>query len=827
MNAAGTMHGLLKLATVTAATLVLAACGGGATTEQRQPNNLPPTSDYTGPAPATTETQAFMTNIWTNVRASGVAGCGACHGDSQSPLFARDDDVNLAYSAALDLLDGAQPANSRLVTKVASGHNCWLGTSPGSLQACADTMTNWIEAWSSGTTTGGTRQILLQPPPLKDVGATRNYPADPALFASTVYPVVEEYCAGCHSSNSALQQSPFFADADIATAYTAARTRMDLDNPGNSRFVTRLGQEFHNCWSSCSADADEMEAAIAAFGAQVPVTQVDPSLVVSRALSMYDGIIASGGNRYEGSQIALWQFKEGAGTTAFDTSGVEPSINLTLSGDVTWVGGWGINVRTGKAQGSTAASRKLHDRIKQTNEYSVEAWVAPANVVQEDTRIVTYSAGTTQRNFTLGQTAYSYDFYGRSSNTDANGAPLLATSDADEDAQATLQHVVMTFDPVNGRRIYVNGANTGDTDPAPGGTVADWDNSFALVLGNEASNDRQWSGVIRLAAIHNRALTPEQVAQNFDAGVGEKFFLLFDVSTHVGNAGSYILFEVSQLDSYAYLFNRPIFVSLDEDYVPGGIPLKGLRIGVDGAEVPISQAYANLDTTLGLASGYNEATNQQLLSGLGTVVPLEKGPDGDEFFLTFERLGGSTNVRSEPAPLVPPPPPDGEPRADIGVKTFDEINASMATVTGVPVTNPAVRATFATVRQSLPAVENLEAFASSHQVGVAQLAIEYCNALVEDPGLRTQVFPGFNFGAPAAQAFDTAPERDLVLTPIITRVLGTNLASQPDEANVRLELDSLISSLTSCGAGCAPDRTGTVVKSVCSAALGSAGMLVQ
>jgi hypothetical protein len=77
VNAAGTMHGLLKLATVTAATLVLAACGGGATTEQRQPNNLPPTSDYTGPAPATTETQAFMTNIWTNVRASGVGGGGA------------------------------------------------------------------------------------------------------------------------------------------------------------------------------------------------------------------------------------------------------------------------------------------------------------------------------------------------------------------------------------------------------------------------------------------------------------------------------------------------------------------------------------------------------------------------------------------------------------------------------------------------------------------------------------------------------------------------------------------------------------------------------
>ena len=34
---------------------------------------------------------------------------------------------------------------------------------------------------------------------------------------------------------------------------------------------------------------------------------------------------------------------------------------------------------------------------------------------------------------------------------------LRATADADEDLQATLQHVVATYDPVNGRRIYVNG----------------------------------------------------------------------------------------------------------------------------------------------------------------------------------------------------------------------------------------------------------------------------------------------------------------------------------------------------------------------------------
>ena len=107
---------------------------------------------------------------------------------------------------------------------------------------------------------------------------------------------------------------------------------------------------------------------------------------------------------------------------------------------------------------------------------------------------------------------------------------MLLTRAADMDAQAALQHVVMTYSPVEGRRFYVNGVYTGDTDAQGGGSLADWDDTFALVLGNETSTNRQWEGVLRMVAIHNRALTPTQIQQNFDAGVGEKYFMLFNVS---------------------------------------------------------------------------------------------------------------------------------------------------------------------------------------------------------------------------------------------------------------------------------------------------------
>jgi hypothetical protein len=287
------------------------------------------------------------------------------------------------------------------------------------------------------------------------------------------------------------------------------------------------------------------------------------------------------------------------------------------------------------------------------------------------------------------------------------------------------------------------------------------------------------------------------------------------------------MFEVSQFDSYSYLFYRPTFINLNADWQPAGsIPVRGLLIGANGIELPVSQAWGNMNESISTANGYTPETGQ-VLSSLGTTIPLEKGPDADEFFLSFAELGSASNVRVEPAPLTPPSPADGEPQSDIGVKTFEEINATMATITGVSPTTPAVRATWTLVRQQLPAIDDISAVLASHQVGIAQLAIEYCNAMVNDTTLRASIFPGFNFGTPANQAFDTPGERDLIFSPLINRAMGSGLLSQPDAANVRLELDNLTTTLTSCGGSCASDRTATVVKSACAATIGSAATLVQ
>ncbi|HKS54231.1 MAG TPA: LamG domain-containing protein [Steroidobacteraceae bacterium] len=835
-------HSVARLAGLALlAVAVLSGCGGGAATTTN-PVTTPPTSGptYSGPPPATADIQAFRINFWENVR--GTNRCGSCHTvGGQSPQFARSDDVNAAYQQAGGVVNRDNPSQSIIVAKVGGGHNCWLADAG----ACASIMTRWIQDWVGASGTGG-RQIELVEPPSKDPGSTRRLPANaPSSYftdgsSRAVFTLVTTYCSDCHRSTAATKQSPFFAAADVQESYQNAIPKMNLDDAANSRFVIRLGRESHNCWSDCATNAAEMQAAIQMLADSIQPTQVDPNLITSKALTLFDGTIASGGNRYENNLIALYEFKSGQGTTAFDTSGVDPAADLTMSGDVTWVGGWGINIRSGKAQASTTASRKFQQLITATGEYSIEAWVVPGNVVQEDARIISYSGSTSTRNFTMGQTMYNYDFFGRSSTSDANGSPQLSTADADERLQASLQHVVMTYDPVNGRRIYVNGEFTGDVDGAGGGTLGDWDNSYAFVLGNEVSNNRQWQGVIRLVAIHNRALTLEQIQQNFQAGVGEKFFMLFGISHLVNVPKSYILFEAQQYDSSGYLFTNPKYISLDATAMPGSIPLKGMRIGVNGAEPHVGQAYRLMDTVI-QDSQYSAATGQTL-STVGTIIGLEQGPSSDEFYLCFDTLGTRSDVCSTYASAVPPTFVNVSRPSDIGFRTFDKINATMSSVTGVSPNTAAVKSTFTNIRQSLPAVDSIEAFLSSHQTAIAQLAIQYCDALVESPQAATY-FPGLNLNGAPSTVFGNNAGKDLLIDPLIDHMIGTNVTSQPSATELKTPytpantatdgptrpgLYTLIDTLNNCGGSqCPASRTKLIAKATCGAVLGSGATLID
>jgi len=845
------------------ASVVLTACGGGAetTTNPQAPvsggsNDAP----YTGPVANDADVLKFQQTFWSSARTSNR--CGSCHTPEggQTPYFVRSDDINLAYEEAVLKIDRGQPSLSEFVSKVETGHNCWVDD-PGT---CGAILTTWIENWVGGDAEGG-REIVLMAPDDKNPRDTtiKSFPdtADgPPSFETIVWqPYLRQHCADCHATDAspAQMQTPFHSDVNVEVAYDAAKPKIDLATPENSQLVTRLRTN-HNCWTDdCESDAQEMEDAIREYANLIQDEVIDADLVISRAVRLVDGTIASGGNRYENDQIALWEFKTGDGNIAYDTSGVDPAIDLNFSGDVAWYGGWGITIGNnaamgpGKAQGSTVVSKKLHDILVESGEFSIEAWVVPNNVTQEMARIVSYSAGQNSRNFTLQQTLYNYDFLLRTNAEDANGNPLttlngdpqLSTPNDAEVLQATLQHVVATYNPIDGRRIYVNGVLVTQADPVPGGTLGPWQANMALVLGNEASSDGLFEGTFRLAAIHRRALTEEQINQNFDAGVGERFYLLFDISERIGAPvqTSYILFEAQQFDTYAYLFDKPHFLTLDGS-TPPLASMKGMRIALNGHEAPVGQSYANINQSLDLSDPASLDELGQPLSPLGAVLPLEQGPEFDLFFLTFDDLNGVTFDRQQDPALVVTDyiATAAAASPDIGVKTFDEIDASYAAILEIDRVSYqdgngdfVVDETYQELRQSLPAVEDIEAFLSSHQVAIAQLAIQYCDAAVE----ANTIWSGFNFGAAPGTAFAVGA-RDAFVEPLVLRAVGhssssAQLDSQPSYTLVHEEMASFA------GAGDRPENlidrlletpgasTGSIAKGVCASVLGSAATLVQ
>ncbi len=885
----------IKLLSALVLAVSLAACDGGGVGTSSNPDLTVANGGfvYTGPAARDIDVSNFQYYLYNNLNQD--SRCGGCHNSQAStpvsPHFFFDTaDINLAYDLSIVNVDLVTPVSSAFVTKLNGGHHCWESVSA----ICETLITGWITDWQNAANGGvASRQINLVPPAdIRDPGAAKSFPATATTagtngtsFADTVHPlligfnptIADDNCQNCHEEIAApLPQAPFFASGDVDSAFEAAKAKMDIDTPSNSRFVQRLDQQ-HNCWSDCSPNSTLMEARIAAFAAGIASTPIDPNLVTSKALTLGEGIIASGGSRHETDQFAIWEFKIGTGLTAFDTSGMDPAINLSLIGSVNWVGGYGLEFTGGRAQADTINSDKLYTYIQTTGQYAIEAWVIPSNVSQQDTNIISYSGGDTARNFTLGQTLYNYEAFNRiDTNPPApNGDPFLTTGEnGDEIAQASLQHVVVNydpFDPVNpGRSVYVNGqlVNASEPEPTtPPQTISNvWDDTFAFILGSEIGGNRQWRGQIKMVAMHNRPLTQAQIQQNFDVGVGQKFFLLFYVGHHLGedpfNPLSFIMFEVAQFDSYSYLFNQPTYINLDPNWdAATSIDIRGMRIGINGKEAVAGQAYANLDVTVDVAN-YDPVLDQQVLSSLGTVISLEKGPTSDEFFLTFETFAAESNAFTDIQPSVAndPADPGSQIESDIGVRTFEEINSTIAAITGVSVINATVDAVYDDYMQQLPTVEAIDAFLPSHQMAVAQLALTSCSELVENNGTisRSAYFPSFVFTDPEGTAFNSSIKRDQIIQPLMTAAMNVdtgnpllnNLTTQPDQTEISDLLgstlqqdldpaltgdayDSLITQLLN-GPCVAPEciansasRTRQIVKAVCAVATGGAVMLIQ
>jgi hypothetical protein len=846
--------------------LILTGCGSQST--PTSPDNPDPNTQgqstespketylrHQRPAPENTDVRAFMDEFWNEVARSDR--CGSCHDDRYAPRFVRTDDINLAFTESLQWVDRDQPGQSALIEKAAAGHGCWLGATHAT--HCASILTRWIENWQQASTGITPPLITLEPPPDYPLPAVRVLPdTAPLSFGlgeNNLRSLLKTNCAQCHDETAADPQPPYLASDSLENAWLAIRPRLQVEDrtrtieDARSRLLVRLREDGHHCWSDCPADAELMLTQIQRIMDDISLTDLSTVLKTSHGIELFDGTVATRGGRYESSVIALWDFSEGDGRQARDISGVAPAMDLILNEGIAWLQDEsGIEISPGGlAQANSQASRKLYEHIQISGQYSVEAWLTTAESTTTDGWIVSYSGNQRERNLTLAQDESSWIFFNRSQTTDINGEPSLS---ADVQPSSSPVHITLTYDAARGRQIYVNGSS-----------LSTWDASYSLLIGNEAGLSRPWAGQLHLLAIHDAALTPDQITTNYSAGIGEKHYLSFQISDLLGLEDcwkSYVVFEARRPDSYSYQFSNPFFARLYSPEPaelgqsvacsfptapteqPYRFRLADIRLGINGNLAPIGQAFTHID--LNIDSELNQGVYQQI-DTQGTVIEAQEGPDEDVFFLAFGHIHGQESVFPEPVSITPEKNLPFTLPNSWGTGTFAGINATLAHITGISSQAPTVKTVYDALRTQLPHEATPGAFRTTHLAALTRLATAYCDTLVTEEVARPLearlTFKDFDFTVSPDLAFATEEARLLIYTPLIT-MLGTRFSRQPSATELQNDFDTLLDGysagtdtslhrpgLLSCGRRCPEDYTATVVTAVCSAALGSLTLMIQ
>ena len=233
--------------------------------------------------------------------------------------------------------------------------------------------------------------------------------------------------------------------------------------------------------------------------------------------------------------------------------------------------------------------------------------------------------------------------------------------------------------------------------------------------------------------------------------------------------------------------------------------------------VTVSSCDSDKDSRVGKRSG---TANES--SGDATVDT--KAVDGPGVIVAPEQI---IVVESTSPTPTPPPVVVDLMLADVGMKSFNQINATMAVVTGVAKSTPAIVTEFEKVKAQLPTTNTAASFAAANQGSITKLAITYCDVAIANATIRAALIPTFNF-APASLAVGfTAPMKDLVIQNLTEKFWGAELALNPDLASAKLVLNPLIDKMVTNGLSVnnvnqsVTVRTQNIVKAVCAAVLAS------
>ena len=120
--------------------------------------------------------------------------------------------------------------------------------------------------------------------------------------------------------------------------------------------------------------------------------------------------------------VSLYTFHEGSGNTVHDVSGFQSAEDLMIddASQVSWLAGGGLSVDGNTIIKTSAPATKQYNALSASAEMSFEFWVDQEEDNQTGpARIMTMSANTNERNYTVGQE--NFDHIARVRTSDAGG----------------------------------------------------------------------------------------------------------------------------------------------------------------------------------------------------------------------------------------------------------------------------------------------------------------------------------------------------------------------------------------------------------------------
>lgn len=153
----------------------------------------------------------------------------------------------------------------------------------------------------------------------------------------------------------------------------------------------------------------------------------------------------------------------------------------------------------------------------------------------------------------------------------------------------------------------------------------------------------------------------------------------------------------------------------------------------------------------------------------------------------------------------------------VGLKNFEQIDASFSALTGIPRSNNNVRSAYNDNFLGLPGNNAVKENNASKVMAIFKVASAYC---VEAANSNSQLFQGFNLGQASGTALGNNAGKMALVDAVIAGAWGQGVEDGETMSMSRNELSALIDELLQ-GQGSSAQTTRRVAAGVCAAALSS------